>query len=74
MKRVHMTGNRQTQDGLLRTGKDYYVPSEVAVELIAEGVAIDLDKPEPEEAVRTADEDAAVRTKRKPSTRRGETR
>ncbi len=70
MKRVHMKATRKTRAGLYRGGKDYYVPEDVAKELISEGAAIDLDKPEPEQATRTATEDAAVRTKRPRAKRR----
>jgi len=65
MTDVHMFATRQTRAGLLKAGKTYPVPDDVAAELVASGDAVTLNAPEPEMAVRSADEDAAVRSKRK---------
>jgi len=63
--RVLMRVTRRVDEGVLREGKPYILADAVAQPLVDAGDAVDLDRPEPEVAVRVADEDAAVRTKRK---------
>lgn len=72
MRRVHMYATRKTRVGVLKEGKNYPVPNDVAEELLAEeGVAVDLDaRPEPERAVRVAEEDASKSTKRPKGSKR----
>ena len=52
MKHVHVFRTQQTSAGLLKEGKNYEVPDEVADRLIADGQAVSLDAPPVERAVR----------------------
>ena len=65
MKTIRMLETRSTDAGLLKQGKNYPVPDDVADELVEAGVAVDLDSPEPERAVSGPSEDAARQSKRK---------
>lgn len=62
MRRIRMLRTRDTRAGLLKAGKRYPVPDDVAAELVADEVAHYLDGPSPETATRSADENAAERT------------
>ena len=61
MRNVFMQATRATRVGVLREGKPALVPDDVAEEMLENEWAVDLDKPEPETATRTAEEDATTR-------------
>lgn len=56
MKNVHVFRTRQTSAGLLKAGKNYPVPEDVAAALIKDGDAVALETPKPERAVKTPTE------------------
>ena len=70
MKRILMRSTERTRCGVLREGKPYPVPDDLADELVAAGLATDLEKPIPERAVLGPTEDAARVSKRPTKTTR----